>query len=245
MGVGYDTISAMLNGELGVVLLVAIAVTKLLLTAFSSGVGMPIGVISPSLMIGGSIGGLFWLVTLSLGLDVTSDNSLFVVLGMGAMMGALLNAPLAALTALLELSASPQILLPAMVTIIVANLTNRVVFGQQSTYIHSLRARGIRISTSPVRRALQRVGVSNLVDHGYLRRQVPLSLGELPPAKAARWLIIESEGSLWLFDLPRIHNILISDEFQRPSMDLLKSDLPRRELLRLEVQASLRTPGTP
>ena len=37
-----------------------------------------------------------------------------------------------------------------------------------------------------------------------------------------------------------LHTILISSEYQRTGVELLDSDLPRRELLRLSVQASLR-----
>jgi len=240
MGVGYDTISAILSGEFGLHLLVAIMMAKLVATAVSAGLGLPIGVISPSILIGGCIGAAFWLLGQLLGIHVMSDNRLFILLGMGAMMGALLNAPLAALTALLELSSSPHILMPAMVTIIVANLTNRVLFRQNSTYVQSLRAAGIRISSSPVRRALQRVGVSTLVDSHFLRRQAPLPLAELPPAKAARWLVVESDGHFYLYDLPRIHTMLISEEYTSQSMNIVESELPRRELLRLDVQSSLR-----
>jgi hypothetical protein len=115
-----------------------------------------------------------------------------------------------------------------------------VLFHQQSTYIHALRSLGIRISNSPVRRALQRAGVSSLVDRSYLRRQAPLSVGNIPPPKAARWLVVEANGAFSLFDLPRIHTILISDEYQRSGADILESSLPRQDLLRLDVQASLR-----
>ncbi len=240
MGIGYDTLNIALAGQLGAGLLVLIALGKLVLTAFSSGAGMPIGIIGPSLLIGGCLGGALWQVSALLPIDIDSDGSVFVLLGMGATMGALLNAPLAALAALLELSGNPQILMPAMVTIIVANLSTRVLFGHQSVYLHSLRARGVRISSSPVRRTLQQAAVSAVIDRSYLRRQAPLPLSQLPPAKAARWLVLEREGELFLFDLPRIQAILLSEEYRRPQLDLLESELPRRAIARIDVHASLR-----
>ncbi len=54
--------------------------------------------------------------------------SSYALLGMGAMMGASLQAPLAALIAIVELSYSPGIILSGMLVIVVAQLTASEVF---------------------------------------------------------------------------------------------------------------------
>ena len=56
MGLGYDTLNQALNGSILPSLLLAIAVCKLITTAVSCGMGMPIGLIGPSLLIGGLSG---------------------------------------------------------------------------------------------------------------------------------------------------------------------------------------------
>ena len=52
----------------------------------------------------------------------SSSGAIYAMLGMGAFMGATLNAPLAALTALLELTANPHIILPGMLAIVAADI---------------------------------------------------------------------------------------------------------------------------
>ena len=47
---------------------------------------------------------------------------------------ATLRAPLAALTALLELTGNPNIILPGMVAVVSAELANRLVLGKESVF---------------------------------------------------------------------------------------------------------------
>jgi H+/Cl- antiporter ClcA len=58
----------------------------------------------------------------------------YATVGMVAMMGATLRAPLAALTALLELTANPNIILPGMLAVASAELTNRLFLGKDSVF---------------------------------------------------------------------------------------------------------------
>ncbi len=50
------------------------------------------------------------------------------------MMGATLRAPLAALTALLELTANPNIILPGMLAVATAELVSRALRGERSVF---------------------------------------------------------------------------------------------------------------
>lgn len=50
------------------------------------------------------------------------------MVGMAAMMAAMLNAPLAALLAILELTYNPNVLFPGMMMIVVATLISRQLF---------------------------------------------------------------------------------------------------------------------
>jgi H+/Cl- antiporter ClcA len=60
---------------------------------------------------------------------------------MVAMMGATLRAPLAALTALLELTGNPNIILPGMIAVATAQFTNRLAISR-SVFEGLLRSRG-------------------------------------------------------------------------------------------------------
>jgi len=107
LGLGYDTLSLAMHGELGLSALLFIAACKLLATAVSCGVGMPVGLIGPNLLSGACIGGMLGVIGGALLPDLASDPTLYAVIGMGATMGAVLNAPLAAILAVMEMTQSP------------------------------------------------------------------------------------------------------------------------------------------
>ena len=111
MGMGYDTVNAAILGDIAVSSLLLILVAKLIASAACVAVGIPGGLIGPTIVMGAMVGGLF-----AVGSDhipgLSSGQSLFVMLGMGGMMSAALQAPLAALLAILELTAYPTSFCP-------------------------------------------------------------------------------------------------------------------------------------
>ena len=233
MGVGYDSLNAALIGQLGLLTLALLAITKLLLSATVSGLGMPIGIIGPTLLIGGCIGGAICKLLGIASPSFHGAESLYVLLGMVAMMGATLNAPMAALTAVMELSGSTSAMLPGMVAVIVANLTCRVLFRQGSTSRNTLEAMGVSIRRNPLRRSLERSGVVSLMD-----RDVLVLAGELDSpenlqrvqAAGNRWAVFNRDKTHWLADRAALCAVLedvaagnpdaLAIEFARPCCDV-------------------------
>jgi hypothetical protein len=171
MGIGYDTVNSALLGELSLSILLAVLLAKLLATAWGIGLGLPGGVIGPTLVMGAVAGGATG-VLLNNYFAADISPALYAMLGMGAMMGATLNAPLAALTALLELTYNPHIILPSMLAIVAAGLTSGQLFGTSSIFLHMLQMRGLMSpAIDPVSQFLRRLGVSMSMDRRV--RQLP------------------------------------------------------------------------
>ena len=143
LGVGYDTVNEALLGNLGWVALLVILIAKTIASAACVGVGLPVGVVGPVLVIGAVLGGLLGAIGQGLFFDQAAQPALYVMLGMAAMMAAVLQAPLAALTAVLELTANPAVILPAMLIIVVAMLTVSQVFKQRSVLLTTLLQAGV------------------------------------------------------------------------------------------------------
>ena len=114
MGVGYDTVSSAMLGSLAVTTLLLIVALKILTSAAAVGLGLPVGLIGPVLVVGAALGGALGYLGQHLQPDAGVSVALYVMLGMAAMMAAVLQAPLAALMAVLELTANPSLMLPAM-----------------------------------------------------------------------------------------------------------------------------------
>lgn len=176
MGVGYDTISSALAGQIGLGLLVLIAITKLLTTSVSLGVGMPGGVVGPLLFIGACVGGAVGTAAQMLMPDSASAIGFYVILGMGAMMGATLNAPLAAMMAILELTYNPNIIFPSMLVVIAACLTTRWVFKCDGLFQNVLRIQGKFRSAEALEQLLCRTGVRGLMDRHLVESSAMISV---------------------------------------------------------------------
>ncbi|HSG88698.1 MAG TPA: chloride channel protein [Pseudomonadales bacterium] len=196
LGVGYDSVNAALAGQIGLGALVLIAVLKLTVSAASTGLGIPAGFIGPVLVIGamaggviGHLGGLVWP-------EQASSAGFYVVVGMGAMMAAVLQAPLAALMAVLELTSNTTVILPAMLAIVVATLTTSQVFHRKSLFLTVLEARGLTLDSDPLTQALQRAGVGSQMERRIvrLRRRVGIDEAWRALRSEPRWIVIDTEN---------------------------------------------------
>ncbi len=117
LGVGYDTVTLALEGKIGIVILISALAFKLLATATTIALGVPVGVIGPTIFIGAMAGGALGILGAAMMPEAASSQGFYVMLGMGAMMGAVLQAPLAALMAVMEMTNNSHIILPAMLVL--------------------------------------------------------------------------------------------------------------------------------
>ena len=191
-GIGYDSLSQALFGQLTVQVLLALMVGKLLLTAFTVACGIPVSIIGPVLVIGSAAGALFGIFGVWLWPEKAADPGLFAMIGMAAMMGAVLQAPLAALMALLELTHHPHILLPGMLAVVVSGLTARQLCRCDGFFI-SVKLHGLHPLQQPLMQALSRVSVPAVMERSLVRtrrrvdREQARTLLEANPV----WILIE------------------------------------------------------
>ncbi len=134
MGISYDTLEAMLHGQVAFTLVLALIFTKLIGTAVCIGLRIPGGLIGPMLVIGGAIGSAAGLIASGLYPAHAGSSSFYAILGMVAMLGASLRAPMTALIALLELTSNPNIILPGMLAVVSANIANLLILGKESAF---------------------------------------------------------------------------------------------------------------
>jgi H+/Cl- antiporter ClcA len=196
MGIGYDTVELTLVGALGLSALVLILTLKLVATTACIGLGVPAGLIGPTVVMGALGGAALGVIGHALVPYSSAPSGFYALLGMGAMMGATLQAPLAALMAILELTANPNSILPGMVVIVTATLTSRVLFGHESIYITMLRSRGLEYRHDPVAVALGRTGVGAIMNRRVTTVAQDASVAELQRLLdgPAEWIVLTGEG---------------------------------------------------
>ncbi|MDF1832745.1 MAG: chloride channel protein [Porticoccaceae bacterium] len=224
MGVGYDTVEAAMLGDLSVTLLLTIAVTKLLLSTVTIALGVPGGSIGPTLVIGACLGGAMGIVGTNLSPENSASSGFYATIGMGAMMAGVLNAPLAALMALLELTYNSAILLPAMLVIVVATITARLTSRLPGLF---LIGRNPERYTSPVFQSLSRAGVTSLMTRNFIAHTPLLSFeqAEILLNQHPEWIVIEKDDERFILrpsDLAHHIQTMLADESQHKAIDLLE-----------------------
>jgi CIC family chloride channel protein len=167
MGVGYDSLEDALFVRLPLVAVCLLLAGKLVASAMCVGMGVPGGLIAPHMFMGAMIGALVELVGLQAGV-LEHSNALYVVIGMGATLGAVLQAPLTAVLTLMEMTLQADIVLPSLAAVIIAQIVCRQVFGQPSLFVATLRASGITIKHNPIRQTLERLGVTSQMKRDFI-----------------------------------------------------------------------------
>jgi len=243
MGIGYDTVTAAMLGQLGIGLLAGILVAKLLATTASIGLGIPGGLIAPVLFIGAIAGGIIGAAGGAILPETSASVGLYVVLGMAAMMAATLQAPLAALMALLELTGNPNIILPGMLAVIAATLTSSELFGREGVFVMLLRSRGLDYRSDPVTQTLRRIGVTSQMNRDFVRHGQFIANANASEflANSPRWIIVELDNQpVALLPVGDLQRYLEDPQLDRDAeIDLLEIPAQRLQLAGIHRRATL------
>ncbi len=238
MGIGYDTVNAAILGDIAIISLLIILFAKIIATSLCIGFSIPAGLIGPAIFIGALTGGIVGKLV-EMYDSSFSDAGLYAMLGMGAMMSATLQAPLAALIALLELTGNQNIIFPGMLAIVSANLAARELFKCDSIYMSQFRGLGLDYRNDPIAQSLRRIGVESVVNKSYvitesvIERSVALNhLKESPD-----WLLIRKEEGNQLMPATDLARHL--EETEDEELDLLEIPAKRRQLVQVAIESTL------
>lgn len=236
MGMGYDSLNIILNGgTLDWSFLIILLLSKILMTAMVTGLGVPGGIIGPSLVIGGIAGTLLGTTgDAASGISV-SNVSFHAMVGMVAMMAAILQAPLAGLATVLEMTQNAHIILPAMFAIIIACLTSSQLFGQQGLFDMQFKTRGQQADISPLARQLNQTGVACLMDSHFNRCPRYLNLKD-KKALEHPWTLIEENRHIT--HILSSSDISLLPDSEKETVDLL-DNFNVKPLYEISMQATL------
>ena len=167
LGVGYDTIHQLLRGELVGAAIIGLLVAKALVWSIALGSGTSGGVLAPLLILGGALGALAgsWLPG--------GDPGLWALIGMAAMMGGTMRAPLTAMVFAVELTRDFN-LFPALLTGAVAALGVTVLLMRRSILTEKLSRRGHHVTREYSIDPFEFARVRDVMDRGL--PAVPASL---------------------------------------------------------------------
>ena len=196
MSISYDSVGLAASAKFALGLVALMMLAKLLLSALTFGFGLPLGPIGSTLVVGGFTGSALGMLLLNVTQIPVSDVAFYTVLGMGAMMGATLQAPLAALTAVIELTGDTGAIVPAMLTIIIASLTSRTIFHKDGIYDTVLRANAHQMRGLSLWHNANDIAISSIINRSFTETaaQCPVSYLQELKTSAPEWLVVRDDG---------------------------------------------------
>jgi chloride channel protein, CIC family len=142
-GNGYEPLNVMLDHQLAVSVVIVLLIAKVIATSASVASGVPGGIFTPMLLVGGAVGALYAHTAAYLGMTASAHVGSYALVGMAATTAASIHAPLTAAVLVFELSTDYPIVLPLLLATVIATTVSRLL-GSESVYETELRRKGLR-----------------------------------------------------------------------------------------------------
>lgn len=150
------------TGIVGVLLVGVLIIAKIMATGVSINLGQPVGTLAPCLFLGAALGTMIAQVTSLLVPSLAIFPGPFAVVGMAAVLGASMKAPMTAILLIFELTGAYNLVVPMMLaTGVSVFLADRL--WDHSMFTWALYQTGERKLTPETQDVLQTVGVSEVM----------------------------------------------------------------------------------
>ena len=162
IGVGYETTSAALTGNLLFHEAVVFCALKVAAVAITMAGRMGGGIFSPSLMVGALLGLAFGQIATSIFPEVSGAETLYALAGMGAVAAAVLGAPISTTLIVFELTGDWQTGLAVMVAVSLSTaIASRLV--HRSFFLTQLERQNVHLAAGPQAYLLSMFRVANVM----------------------------------------------------------------------------------
>ncbi|MGE5749300.1 MAG: chloride channel protein [Gemmatimonas sp.] len=120
LGVGYDQVEHVLNGDFLLKVVIMLAILKLIATSVCYASGNAGGIFGPSLFIGAMVGGAVGTVAHGLMPNATAGPGAYALVGMGTAFAGIVRTPLTSVIMIFEVTRDYSIIVPLMISNLLA-----------------------------------------------------------------------------------------------------------------------------
>lgn len=184
LGVGYEATDKALQQNLPFFMLILLAAGKCVATAISLASRFGGGIFSPSLYIGAMTGSAFGYIAASVYPEMASSNGLYAILGMGAIAGSVLGAPISTILIVFELTGGLAMSIALLVTVSISYALTQLVFSG-SFFNWQLATRGLLLHEGPQKGLLRTIPVSDFLCSPEVGEDAP----EIDLENRSGWLV--------------------------------------------------------
>ncbi len=162
IGVGYETTSLALTGQLAISTAIIFALIKALAVAITFAGRMGGGVFSPALMLGALTGLAFGGIATNIFPSISGSETLYALAGMGAVGAAVLGAPVSTSLIVFEMTGDWQLGMAVMIAV-AASTSFAGKFVARSFFLEQLERWNIHLAAGPQAYLLSVIAVRNLM----------------------------------------------------------------------------------
>ena len=204
-GVGYDTIGAILNGELAWKILLLVMVAKFAALVISLGSGTSGGLLAPTFMWSAAMGGLFAMIGNHVFPNAHLSPGAFALVAMGAVFGAASRATFSFIIFAFEITRDYNSVLPLMLVAVIADGVAMLFMPRSSIMTEKLARRGLRVFQDYEADVLTQVSVGETMEKSAPVVEAGTKVGQLADriarhdpevAKHDAMLIVDEAGKL-------------------------------------------------
>jgi len=196
LGVGYDTIGALLQGSVTTKVILGVLLVKWFIWAVSLGSGTSGGVLAPLLMMGGALGGLEAMFLPNEG------AGFWPLISMGAILGGTMRSPFTSIVFAFELTHDANVFLPLLVGSVIAHAFT-VLTLKRSILTEKVARRGFHLSREYAVDPLEILFVREVMRSNVVVLPAEAKVGEIlnalhveHPHKQRLLPVVDAEGKL-------------------------------------------------
>lgn len=190
LGVGYDQVEKVLNGDLIFRVVVMLAVLKAVATAVCYASGNAGGIFGPTMFIGAMLGAAVGQIAHALFPTLTAGPGAYALVGMGAAFAGIIRTPLTSVIMIFEVTRDYSIIVPLMIANMLAYFISQK-FQSASIYEALSRQDGLHLPGGATRAATGSVRVVSAI------REPPEPLPPDLSAKGALARVHETQLDAW------------------------------------------------
>ncbi|HEY9511089.1 MAG TPA: chloride channel protein [Rhodanobacter sp.] len=180
LGVGYDNIDALVQGQFGLTMLLAFGTLKFLAWVIALGSGTSGGTLAPLFMIGGSLGAVIGIGINYLVPAANVDLRIAALVGMAAIFAGSSRALLTAVVFAFETTRQPATLLPLLGGCTAAYLISALLM-RNTIMTEKVARRGVRVPTGYTADYLEQVAVGDVCSREVVTLKTTQTLAEVRP----------------------------------------------------------------
>jgi CIC family chloride channel protein len=199
LGVGYNQVEKVLNGDIVLKLVVLLALLKIVATAVCYASGNAGGIFGPSLFIGAMMGAAVGGVAHTLFPNSTAGPGAYALVGMGTAFAGIVRTPLTSVIMIFEVTRDYTIIVPLMISNLIAFFISQRL-QKQPIYEALAYQEGVHLPTPHSRSHAQRIQVRQAMHSAPAvlspDQQIAAVLGQMEEGPLDAWPVADAEG-LW------------------------------------------------